>query len=167
MRFARLAGLDDQTALRARALADEVMMHRRRGQQRRNGRVIAVDAAIRKDHDRRPLLHRRRRFLQQLLQRPLHPLFALGDVEQHRQRHRAQITRRDLAQLLQLLVADDRIFQLDQVRVLGRLVEKIPFPAEIRVHRRDQLLADRVQRGIGHLRKKLAEIGIEQLRLLG
>ena len=50
--LARLARLDDEADLGARALADEVMVHRRRGEQRRDGRVVAIDTAVGEDEDR-------------------------------------------------------------------------------------------------------------------
>ena len=52
MHLARVAGLDDQPAPRARALADEVMMDAGRREEARNRRAIAVGAAVRQDQDR-------------------------------------------------------------------------------------------------------------------
>ena len=51
MHFARVAGLDQQAALVARAFANEVMMHAGRREQARNRRVVRIDAAIRQDQD--------------------------------------------------------------------------------------------------------------------
>jgi hypothetical protein len=47
--LAGLAGLDDQAALGAHAAADEVVVDARGRQQRRDGGVVAVDAAVAED----------------------------------------------------------------------------------------------------------------------
>ena len=51
MHLARLAALDDEADLRARAFADQVMVHAGHGQQRGDGRVLGVHAAVGEDHD--------------------------------------------------------------------------------------------------------------------
>ena len=52
MHFARVAGLDDQRAARARAFAHQMMVHAGRGEQARNRRADAIGVAIRQDQDR-------------------------------------------------------------------------------------------------------------------
>ena len=49
--LARLAALEHQADLRARALADQVVVHAGHGQQRGDGRVLGVDAAVGQDED--------------------------------------------------------------------------------------------------------------------
>ena len=61
MHFARLAGLDDQAALRARSLADEMVMHRGSGEQAGNRGVVRIDSAIGKNQNRCAVLDRQRR----------------------------------------------------------------------------------------------------------
>ena len=51
MHLARLAALEDQADLGARAFADQVMMHAGDRQQRRDRRVVAVDAAVGQDDE--------------------------------------------------------------------------------------------------------------------
>ena len=56
VRLARLARLQDEAHLDARALADEVVVHGGDRQQAGDGRVVAVDAAVAQDKDGRPVL---------------------------------------------------------------------------------------------------------------
>ena len=51
MHLARLAALEHQADLGARALADQVMMHAGHRQQRRNRRAGAVDGPVRQDDE--------------------------------------------------------------------------------------------------------------------
>ena len=53
MHLAGLAGFDDQPGLRAGAFADQVMMHGGGGEQAGDRRLVAIDAAIGEDQDRR------------------------------------------------------------------------------------------------------------------
>ncbi len=52
MHLARVARLDDEPALRARALAHEMVVHAGGREQARNRRLIAIGAAVREDDDR-------------------------------------------------------------------------------------------------------------------
>src|SRR5580704_1964168 len=49
--FARLAGFDDETDRGAQALADQVMMHGRAGEQRWNLNAVGASTAVRQDDD--------------------------------------------------------------------------------------------------------------------
>ena len=71
--FARVAGLDDQRAARARALAHEVMVHARRRQQARDRRQSRADAAVRQDQDVEAGRDRLARAAAQLVHRLLEP----------------------------------------------------------------------------------------------
>ena len=51
MHLARFAGFEHQADLRARAFADQMMMHARDGQQRRDRRPFLVDAAVGQNHN--------------------------------------------------------------------------------------------------------------------
>ncbi len=164
MHLARLAGLDDQAGLRARAFADQVMVHRRRRQQTRDRDIVRVHAAVRQQHDRSAILHRLRGFGAQIINRPLQSRRPIGSLEQHRQRHGFHLAHRHLPDLLQIRVRQDRRLDLDQVAMLRRLVEQVPLAAEIGVKRCDQRLKVRIERRIGHLREELLEIAVQQLR---
>ena len=106
--LAGLAGLDDQPGLRARALADEVVVDGRRREQARDRGAVLVDAAVGEDQDRRPVGDRLAGQLARGVQRPLETRLAFADVEQDRDRERLQVAGRDLAQLLQVVVRQDR-----------------------------------------------------------
>ena len=58
------------------------------------------------------------------------------------------------------------MLQLDQRATLRRRLEQIAARADHRFRRGDDLLADGVDRRIGHLREQLLEIIVEQLRLV-
>ena len=51
MHFARLAGLDHQADRRAQALADQMMVHGRAGEQRRNRHAVGAGLAVGQDDD--------------------------------------------------------------------------------------------------------------------
>jgi hypothetical protein len=59
MHFARGAGFDHQAAGGTQADADQMLVHRRAGEQRRDRRVVAVDAAVGQDDDVVAFVHRR------------------------------------------------------------------------------------------------------------
>ncbi len=96
MGLARLAGFDDQAALRAGSLADQMMMHGRRRQQAGDRGVLGIHAAIGEDHDRRALADGLGRGIAQFLDGFFQARFAVGDVEEHRKRDGAQIAVRPL-----------------------------------------------------------------------
>ena len=164
MHLARLAGLDHQARLRARALADQVMMHGGGGQQAGDRRLVLVHAAVGEDQDRAALAHRLGGRFAQLVERLLQPaspsaaLNSIGSVTD------SQIADADLAQLRQVGVAQDRRLSLIRCACLRRLFQQVALAAEVREQRRHQLLEVRIQRRVGHLREELLEIVVEQLR---
>ena len=56
--FARLAGFDDEADRGAQALADQVMMHGRAGEQRRDRNAVGAGAAVGQDDDVDAVAHR-------------------------------------------------------------------------------------------------------------
>ena len=56
--FARLAGLDDKPDRGAQAFADQVVMHRRTGEQRWNGNAVCAGAAVGENDDIDAVAHR-------------------------------------------------------------------------------------------------------------
>ena len=81
-----------------------------------------------------------------------------GDVD----RVRLEDVRLDLAQALELVVAQDRVVDHELARVLGRLVEQVPLGADERLHAHHDRLADRVDRRVRHLREELLEVRVEE-----
>ena len=162
--LARLAGLEHEAGLQARALADEVVVHPGDRQQRRDRHALGAEVAVGEDEDvdaagdrlgrlRAYALHGRREPLGPTADRP-------GDVE----RVRLEDRRVDLAQLLELVRAQDRRLHRQLVRVLGRLVEQVALRADAGGDAHHDRLADRVDRRVRDLREELLEVG-EQRRL--
>ena len=70
----------------------------------------------------------------------------------------------DVSQLGELPVVEDRVFDRDLPARLGFRPQQIALRSDRRFHRRDELLADRVERRIGDLREQLLEVVVEQAR---
>ena len=111
MHLARLAGFDDQADRGAQALADQVMMHRRRRQQRRDGDAVRADLAVGQDDDVVAAGDRRLGALAQPLDRRRHAGRALvgriGDVD--RLGVETVLGVADRADLLQIAIGQDRL----------------------------------------------------------
>ena len=165
--FARIAGLDDQRAARSSTTSNEVMVDARRGQQARNRRELLAHAAIRQDQDRVARVDGVRRLRIQLVERSLQTGRAISGAEQHRERHRAESLQPDVPQLGQLAIVDDRVADADLPAALGLRTEQVALRTDRRLHRRDQLFADRVERRIRHLREELLEVVVQQPGFVG
>jgi hypothetical protein len=85
MHLARLAGFDDEADRGAQALADQVMVHGRRRQQRRDRDAVRTELAVGQDDDVVAARDRRLGALAQTLDRTLHAgstfRCGIGDVE--------------------------------------------------------------------------------------
>ena len=117
MHLVGFARLDDETDRGAQALLDQVMVHRRRREQRRNGNAVRADGAVGQDDD---VVFLRAHGLLGLgayaVERRRHPRRALlgriGDVERDR-RELVVLHLADLADALQILVGQDRLIHLE------------------------------------------------------
>ncbi len=144
-------------------------MHGRAGEQRRDRDAVRPDHAVGQDDDVVAALHRRVGPLAQPLERVGHAAGALlgrvGGVE--RAGVEALLDVADAADLLQILVGEDRLahFQPLAARQAFEIEQVRPRPDE-RDQAHDELLADRIDRRVRHLREVLLEIGVEQLRLV-
>ena len=112
MHLARLAGLDDEADRGAQALADQVMMHGRGREQRRDRDAVRPDHAVGEDDDvvaRRCTAASARS--QSAPQRVLHAaravLDVIGDVERLGVERILEMA--DAADLLEILVGEDRL----------------------------------------------------------
>ena len=170
MHFARFASLQDETDRSTQALADEMMVNRGGREQRGNRNAVGTDHAVGEDDDVVAAMDRRLRPLAQALQRFLHAgrptLDGVGDVE--RLGVEGILEMADAADLLEILVGQDRLPHLEPLasRIAFEVEEIRPRPDE-RDEAHDELLADRIDRRVRHLREVLLEIGVEQLRLVG
>ena len=170
MHFARLAGFDDEADRGAQALADQVMVHGRRRQQRRDGDAVRPDLAVGQDDDVVAAGDRRLGALAQPVDGARacrrRPSFdAIGDVD--RLGVEAVLGMADGADLLEIAIGQDRLAHFEPLaaRIADEVEDVRPRPDEgDQAHH--QLLADRVDRRVGDLREVLLEIGVEQLRLV-
>ena len=71
-----------------------------------------------------------------------------------------------MAQLRDVLVVNDRVRDADLAARLRLGLQQVALGANRRTHRGDELLADRVERRVRHLREELLEVVVEQARLV-
>jgi hypothetical protein len=121
MHLARLARFHHQPDRGAQALADEVVMHRRAGEQRRHGDVLRAGAAVRQDDDVDAFTHRRLGTHAERVERLLQAGGAVLGRPSGVERARLEMTVADLgdgADLFQVLVGEDRLtyFQALEMR---------------------------------------------------
>ena len=155
--------------LRARLLADEVVVHRGGEQQRRDRRVDRVGVAVGQHDDARALGDRGRRLV---ADRGRAPRAAPSPPPATRYRPEITCAARpgncavvvDVDDLAQLVVVEDRERQLDLTAAVGSGFEQVPLGADRRRHRGDELLADRVERRVRDLREQLLEVVEQQPR---
>ena len=160
--LSRVAGLDDEPAARALPTPDEVVMHRRRGEQTRDRRRRAVDPTIRQDDDIVALGDRRARAAPEVLERMFEASGARGDRVEHGQRDGSEAALGDVGQLGELLAGDHRVLQHDLPAGLRLGRQQITLRADGGLHRGHQLLADLIERGIRHLGEELLEVVVER-----
>ena len=164
--LARLAGLEHQAGLQARALAHEVVVHGGDREQRRDRRALGADAAIGQDEHVRAVGDRLGRLLADPPHGPGHALGPVVDPPGDRDRVRAEHGGVDAAQRLELGVAQDRVRDHQLVGVVGPLGQQVGLGPDARADRHHDRLADRVDRRVGDLREQLLEVGEERRRMV-
>ncbi len=169
MHFARFAGFDHQTGAGAQALADQVMMHRRRRQQGRDRHALHRNRAVRQDENVVAGEHRFGRLAANAIERAAKPVGALGHRPggvDRRGAERAADQGFDGADLFEIGVGQDRLGDFEAVMRAGVVAEQVGPRPDHRDQRHHQLFADRIDRRIRDLGEVLLEIIVEQLRLL-
>ena len=173
--FPRLARFDDQPDSRARAFANQMMMHGGCRQQRRNGGMLAADAAIGQDDEVIAVGNRCTGLPAQFVEGSRQFVGAARRPKQHRQRNRLEAAchqraaaaslRRAIEEpkFLEFFVLQNRRLELDLATGLGVGFEKIALAADGGVHRHDDLFANPVHGRVSHLREELPKIVVEQL----
>ncbi len=169
MHLARFAGLHDETDGGPQALADQVVVDRGRGEERRNRDAARADQPVGEDDDVVAFQHGALGALAQPVDRHLHAFAAAlackGDVE----RLRLEMVVGDVADqadLLQVLIGEDRLAHFQALPLRGALqVEEVRPRSDEGDEAHHRLFADRVDRRVGDLREVLLEIVVEQLRL--
>ena len=161
---ARLARLDHQPGAQARAAADQVVVNGRHGQKRGRRHPLGAQVAVGQDQDVGAVVDVPGRLLAQRVQPGLHPGVALLDRPRDVERGGVEDLVRDLAKLLELVVAEDRLVHHQLVSVLGTLREQVDLGPDAGLQRHHHAFADRVDRRVGHLGEQLLEVR-EQRRL--
>ena len=146
-------------------------MHRRAGEQRRHRNVGRTGAAIRQDDDVDAFAHGRlgadAERVERLLQAGGAVLGRPGGVE----RAGLEMTVADLrdgADLFEVRVREDGLARFQPLEPRRAFeIEQVGPRADDRNEAHDQLLADRIDRRVGHLGEVLLEIGEQQLGLVG
>ena len=168
--LAAVAGLDDQPDLGARTLPDQVLVHDRGHQQRRDRRVLVVTVAVGQDQDAGARGDGLRTVALDPLQRAGQGRSAAVDavtaVDQRAFEAGLVAVGVDVPDAGQVVVVDHRTRQRDLPARRRARVEQVALGADRAGQRRHQLLADRVQRRVGDLGEELGEVVVEHPRPL-
>ena len=173
LHLAGLARLDHDAAPRPRTFLHQVVVHAPGGQQHRHRGLVTADAAIGEQDDRRAVTHGTGGFVADGVEPLPHASHPVCGRKEQRDDHRLEARHLRAAGRAERLdpgafsVGNDRRFQTEETALLRLRVEEVSLAADRRDHRRDDLLADGVERRIGHLREELLEIVGEQLRSVG
>ena len=167
LHLAGFAGFDHDSAAGSRPRADEMMMNAPRGQQRRHHRHLPAAAPVGKDDDRHSGGHGGRRLGTNRVETLPHASRPLRRWKQQRNRLGHEAGLGELFDPRALGVGDHGRLQPQQPTLSRLAVEEIPLTPDRGNHRRDDLLADRVERRIGDLREELLEVVGQQLRPIG
>ncbi len=166
MYFARFAGFDDQRHLRSRPFADQMIVHGGERQQARDRRVFVVHAAVGKNQQTVAVADGERGAPAQAVQRAFQLARSARGRKHRLQRGGQKVAPTHAAQLFQVEIRQNRMRQLQRVAVLRRLFQNIALRADVAGQRHHQLLADRVDRRIRHLREQLLEVVKQRLRFI-
>ncbi len=169
--LAGVAALDEHADHRPLLRADQVVVHGRGQQERRDRRLGGVGVAVGQDDDPRPVVDRRRHLAADRRQCPLEGEAASGDAIQALDDVRTQAGEAAVVVGVddagELVVVDDRERQDELAAAVRTGVEQVRLRADRRRHRRDDLLADGVERRVGHLGEELGEVVEQQARPVG
>ncbi|EAP99266.1 hypothetical protein JNB_03820 [Janibacter sp. HTCC2649] len=169
--LADVTGLDEQTDHVAGLLADEVVVHGRREEQRRDRRVVAVGVTV-GEHDETcttsdGLADLGKDLVEAAAQGRLALVDLVGAADDVGGVAGQVAVGVDVDDLGELVVVDHRERQDDLAGVHRGGLEHVALGSDDRAERGDELLADRVERRVRHLREELGEVVEEQARLVG
>ena len=145
-------------------------MHGRRGEDRGDRHAVGADHAVGEDDDVVAAAHRLFGALAQTLQHGFHARCAqigrIGHVEGAGVEGIFQMS--DAADLFEIRVGQDRLAHFQTLALgVALAVEDVGARTDEGDEAHDELLADRIDRRVGHLCEVLLEIAVEQLRLVG
>ena len=162
--LARLAGLEHEPGLQARALAHQVVVDARDREQRRDRRPLGADRAVGQDQDVDAGRERVVGLRADAVERLRHPVRPLRDRPRDVDGARREDGAVHVAQLRELAVEQDRRLHRELMRVLGRLGEQVALGPDAGAGAHHDRLAGRVDRRVRDLREELLEV-VEQRRL--
>ena len=131
MHLAGVATLDDQPDLRARLLADEVVVHRRHEQQRRNRRVLFVYAHIAQDDDTATGAYRVRGRMTERIDGRRERRRTIAGAKERRECREVKTSRGERPEGAHRCCRQDWVVEPKLPGVLGRLVEHIFLGTEV------------------------------------
>ena len=162
MHLARGSGFDNQARRRTHSFNDQVLVHRARRQQRRDRDMFGVERAVGHDQDVVAGAHGVHRLRTERRQARFHTLHAPGERVADVELEAAELVRRvipDRADLRHVLEVEHRLADFQAHRRIDVVdVEQIGLRTDEAHQRHHELLADRVDRRIGDLRKQLLEV---------
>ena len=182
MHFARLAGFEYDGDPCACTLADQVMVQAGNCEECRDRGLLGSDLTVGEDEDIDSVVDRCISVFEEFIERGLEAFTrdrGLGDAvvtfgeatnfgfECNWQLGRLEAGQLDVAQLCELLIVNQRRFELDHPAAVRAGACEITFRADKSDTRGHQLFADRVNRWIGDLCEQLLEVVIHRLRLIG
>ena len=164
--FPHVAGFHHQAHRTPETELNQVMMHGRHGQQRRNGRVLRIHGAVRQNQHLEAVIYRVFGVAAEAGEAALQRAGQAVGLEIRLQGLGIEHAGVDAAQLFQLVVAQDGLAQGHAVAVVLVLVEDVAVVAQERGQTHHQPLPDGVDGRVGDLREKLLEVAAQVLRLV-
>ena len=146
---------------------DQVVMQAGNGQQGRNGGILLVHPPVGQDQHGRAGLDEPDGGAEQAFQRFFHPFGAVSSLEEQGQGGGLEPRLVEVTQLFKLFIGEDRLLQPDHPGAGGRRLQQVGLRTDPDQGRGDDLLANRIDGGIGDLGEELLEIVVEELGLFG
>ena len=167
MHLAGVARFEDEAGFGALAFADEVVVQARAGQQGGDGSQLGVDASVGQNEQIGAVVNGAVGRREQCFQRIFEGWPIAIDIVEQGQRLRLESIELNVAQLSQLLVRQQGVFQHDAPRMVGGWLEQVAFCAQQRLCARHQLFADGINGRVGHLGEQLLEVVVDGLAVAG
>ena len=163
--LARLGRLDDKGYLRTLAHVYQIVVYGRQGQQRRNGGMLGIDAAVTQHDIVDTVVNSLFGHAAQLLDGRLDALGTARRIEQHGQRLSVETLVAKVAQYVEFRIRYDGARQLHHLAVLLRGVEYIAaHGTDVARYRHHELLAQGIHGRVCHLCELLPEVVEQRLR---
>ena len=166
--FAYFARFHYQGCLNALLHRYQIVVHRTDGEQRRYGGMAGIDVAVAEDDVVHAAIHAFLGTVAEFVDGVAKPAFALADVEHHGQFLSFKTFISYVAEYVELGIGEHRLRQAHHLAVAFVGGEDIgSHSADILGERHHQVLANRVDGGVGNLRKLLSEVVEKYLRTVG